>query len=226
MSHHLLGTAEIAELLNVSRQRVTQIRSTYPDFPEPEVELAAGNIWGRTAIEAWVAAHPEPRGGRKNVVPDRDSAATKQVLGDAENEARSLGQSTVTSAPMVFGLLRLGRGAAFEVLREAGLEVTLARGWLRDRIPADGTQREWLIRSDELLAATERAQACAFALGAVQLEPEHLLVGSAREGCHGRQLLTDAGVHAPQLLVRLMERLHAAGGEALWWLDEAKAPRD
>jgi len=216
VSHHLLGTAEVAEFLSVSRQRVTQLRSTYPDFPQPEVELAAGNVWARTAIEGWVAAHPERRGGRRNVVPDRDSPATKQVMADAENEARSLGHSVYGSAHVVFGVVRLGQGPASETLKAAGLGVADAREWLRSRLPAGRDQRAWLIRSDELLAAMERAQAGAFALGSPRLEPEHLLIGALRQGCDGRKLIADLGLHPPQVLARLMETLHAAGSEAMW----------
>lgn len=48
-----MGAAEIAELLGVSRQRVHAIASEDPTFPEPRARLAAGNIWDRSAIEAW-----------------------------------------------------------------------------------------------------------------------------------------------------------------------------
>lgn len=62
MTHHLLGSAEVAQLLGVSRQRLGQLALT-TDFPEPEIELAAGRIWSREAIETWVASHPERRSG-------------------------------------------------------------------------------------------------------------------------------------------------------------------
>ena len=50
--HHLVGTAEIADMLGVSRQRVHQL-VTRPDFPEPTAVLAAGMIWERSAVEDW-----------------------------------------------------------------------------------------------------------------------------------------------------------------------------
>ena len=53
MTHHLMGVAEIAKLLGVSRQRVNAIVATHPDFPDPEVELAAGRIWKREDVECW-----------------------------------------------------------------------------------------------------------------------------------------------------------------------------
>jgi plasmid maintenance system antidote protein VapI len=55
--HHLVGVAEIAEMLGVSRQRVNAIVATHSDFPAPEAVLAAGRIWSRTAVEAWARAN-------------------------------------------------------------------------------------------------------------------------------------------------------------------------
>jgi len=51
--HHLIGVAEIAELLDVSKQRVHQLVRDAPDFPEPEAVLSAGMIWRREVIEEW-----------------------------------------------------------------------------------------------------------------------------------------------------------------------------
>ena len=51
----LVGAAEIAALLGVSRQRVDQL-SRHQDFPEPLTELASGRIWTRQSIEEWARA--------------------------------------------------------------------------------------------------------------------------------------------------------------------------
>jgi predicted DNA-binding transcriptional regulator AlpA len=48
----LMGVAEIAELLGVTRQRVHQLTKS-PEFPRPVAELSAGAIWERDAVEAW-----------------------------------------------------------------------------------------------------------------------------------------------------------------------------
>jgi predicted DNA-binding transcriptional regulator AlpA len=61
--HHLVGTAEIAEMLGVSRQRVHQL-SRREDFPAPVAVLSAGSIWEREAVDVWLAAQrdlEEPR---------------------------------------------------------------------------------------------------------------------------------------------------------------------
>lgn len=53
MTDHLMGAAEVAKLLGVSRVRVHQIAAADPAFPDPVAELAAGRIWERAAIEEW-----------------------------------------------------------------------------------------------------------------------------------------------------------------------------
>lgn len=59
----LVGTAEIAQMVGISRQRVNEIARTDPDFPAPEAELAAGRIWSRQSIEAWMAERARPKQG-------------------------------------------------------------------------------------------------------------------------------------------------------------------
>ena len=51
---HLMGAAEIAELLGVGRQRVQQLVSR-PDFPAPADTLAMGKVWLREDVERWAA---------------------------------------------------------------------------------------------------------------------------------------------------------------------------
>lgn len=54
LMERLMGAAEIAELLGVSRQRVQQlvVRS---DFPAPAHTFAMGKVWRREDVEAWDA---------------------------------------------------------------------------------------------------------------------------------------------------------------------------
>jgi predicted DNA-binding transcriptional regulator AlpA len=51
----LVGTAEVAEMLGVSRQRVDQLTRTDEDFPEP---LTTGRyrVWRRQDIVEWARA--------------------------------------------------------------------------------------------------------------------------------------------------------------------------
>jgi predicted DNA-binding transcriptional regulator AlpA len=50
--HHLVGPREIAEMLGVSRQRVTQL-TEQPGFPKPEVNLAMGKVWRTEDVIEW-----------------------------------------------------------------------------------------------------------------------------------------------------------------------------
>lgn len=51
----LVGTAEIADMLQVSRQRVYQL-SQLTDWPAPVARLAMGAVWRTADIEAWARA--------------------------------------------------------------------------------------------------------------------------------------------------------------------------
>lgn len=52
MTPRLAGVAELAALLGVSKQRVTQLAKT-KRFPEPLADLAAGPVWDLADVEAW-----------------------------------------------------------------------------------------------------------------------------------------------------------------------------
>jgi predicted DNA-binding transcriptional regulator AlpA len=52
MDLHLMGTAEIAELLGVTRTRVDQL-ARQKGFPDPVAVLQAGRIWDRKDVERW-----------------------------------------------------------------------------------------------------------------------------------------------------------------------------
>lgn len=65
MPPEVVGVAEIAEMLGgVSRQRVDQLAREYADFPAPIGNLARGRVWDRADVAAWIARHPDRRGGR------------------------------------------------------------------------------------------------------------------------------------------------------------------
>ncbi len=53
MTLDLVGAAEIAEMLGLTRQRVNVIVRTHEDFPRPVAELSAGRIWMRKDVVAW-----------------------------------------------------------------------------------------------------------------------------------------------------------------------------
>jgi predicted DNA-binding transcriptional regulator AlpA len=72
---NLVGVAEIAELLGVSRQRVAQLASRQ-DFPRPVTVLAAGQIWQDREIRRWIKRARSPGSDETGIVevppPDPD----------------------------------------------------------------------------------------------------------------------------------------------------------
>ncbi len=60
----LVGAAEIAGLLGVSRQRVTQLTGR-PDFPAPVAVLAMGKVWRLDEVEDWIEERDRRLGRRK-----------------------------------------------------------------------------------------------------------------------------------------------------------------
>lgn len=54
--HHLVGSAEIEDMLGVSRQRVQQLIARR-DFPKPIVRLKMGKVWRRAEVEKWARSH-------------------------------------------------------------------------------------------------------------------------------------------------------------------------
>lgn len=50
----LVGVTEAAEILGVSKQRVSWLAKNHPRFPRPAIELAAGPVWYRPAIDKWL----------------------------------------------------------------------------------------------------------------------------------------------------------------------------
>ncbi|MCM0618760.1 helix-turn-helix transcriptional regulator [Nocardioides bruguierae] len=52
MADELMGLAEVAELLGVTRQRVHQLAQR-SDFPKPTARLSAGLIWLGADVRQW-----------------------------------------------------------------------------------------------------------------------------------------------------------------------------
>lgn len=57
----VLGIAEIAEGLGLSKQRADTITTQASlDFPEPLASLASGRVWDRDAVYRWALEHGRP----------------------------------------------------------------------------------------------------------------------------------------------------------------------
>jgi predicted DNA-binding transcriptional regulator AlpA len=57
----IVGTAEIAEMLSLTRQRVGEM-AREGDLPKPLGVVQAGAIWRRTDIERWMDKRKTPDG--------------------------------------------------------------------------------------------------------------------------------------------------------------------
>jgi hypothetical protein len=51
----LVGVAQIAELLCVTRTHVNQLVAKDPTFPKPTAEFSTGRVWERADVVAWAA---------------------------------------------------------------------------------------------------------------------------------------------------------------------------
>lgn len=71
----MVAVAEIARMLRLSRQRVTQVTAK-PGFPAPIARLGVGKIWAYEDVRAWAeatrrAVHPIGVSSRGPVVGER-----------------------------------------------------------------------------------------------------------------------------------------------------------
>lgn len=90
------GVTEVAELLGVSRQRLSKLRER-PDFPDPIGNLAQGAVWDLDVVEAWHGSG------------SRTSRAGRPKAADA---ARTLGGRFVLEE-------KIGQGGFADVYRAA-----------------------------------------------------------------------------------------------------------
>jgi predicted DNA-binding transcriptional regulator AlpA len=105
MPPHLLGVAEIATMLGLSRQRVNQLVQR-DGFPAPEAELSAGRIWNREAVEAWTAAHPTRAAtGAEPGVFGRFTVEARAVIVRAQEEARGLRHGFIGTEHLLLAVL-------------------------------------------------------------------------------------------------------------------------
>jgi hypothetical protein len=91
----LAGVAELAEILGVSKQRVSELADA-PGFPQPLARLRSGPVWDRRAIgnfqQTWRRTPGRPPAGSQKVmiIPTKDGwqarvmSPTGEVLGQTE----------------------------------------------------------------------------------------------------------------------------------------------
>jgi predicted DNA-binding transcriptional regulator AlpA len=98
VSMNLVGLAEIAELLGVTRQRADVVVKSAEGFPEPVATLSAGRIWDRDAVERWIEERNVlmrsvtihvPRGATPPAPEDVEQFYLRTGIEDAVMETRS-----------------------------------------------------------------------------------------------------------------------------------------
>lgn len=93
----LVGVAEIAELVGVSKQVIANWRSRKADFPQPVADLKSGPVWSREAIVSW--AHSEGL-EIQATTGDVETPATnsrRAVVAAMMNMKGGVGKSTLTA---------------------------------------------------------------------------------------------------------------------------------
>jgi chromosome partitioning protein len=93
---NFLGLAEVAELLDTSRQTIVNWRSRRPDFPPPIEELRSGPIWTRKSIVDWA----EKVGVEISETPEESDDAQSKPRGTTiavTNMKGGVGKSTLTA---------------------------------------------------------------------------------------------------------------------------------
>jgi predicted DNA-binding transcriptional regulator AlpA len=196
MTHHLVGMAEIAEMLGVTRQRVGQLIESYDDFPKPEVELSGGRVWSRTAIETWIASHPERGPGRPEEgvarkgffgrkfggLFTRFTDRARSAVVKAQEEARLLNHNYIGTEHLLLGLIAIEEGLAYQVLAVQGVTLPAVRSQIDDMIGRGTSTPEGRIpftpRGKKVLELALRE---ALQLGHNYIGTEHVLLALIRE---------------------------------------------
>jgi chromosome partitioning protein len=93
----LVGTSELAEMLGVSKQTVSNWRVRMANFPSPAAELKSGPVWNRQEIADWAKSAgvqvAVPGAGKPSATPKRKNSVVVAVV----NMKGGVGKSTVTA---------------------------------------------------------------------------------------------------------------------------------
>lgn len=131
MTHHLVGPAEVALILGISRQRVAKLATDVADFPAPEVVLTGGRIWSRHSIEEWAERHPmsaRRRADRLEPIASGWPPQLEQILHLASAQAQQLNHHWIGPDHLVMALLHHDcPGRARTILEAFSLDLSGAR---------------------------------------------------------------------------------------------------
>jgi predicted DNA-binding transcriptional regulator AlpA len=213
MTPHLLGVAEIAAMLGLTRQRVNQLIQT-AGFPAPEAELSAGRIWTREAIEAWVASQPDRANEAGPAMFGAFTPAARAVVIRAQEESRSLRHSYVGTEHLLLAVLSDAAPVVRQRLASIGVERAGILADVEARCPSGPSALTGHIpftpRSKAILA-----DATATAGGPVG--PEHIAPAIVRleDGIAADLVRSRTGLGQVDLVAQVERLLSADGGMQL-----------
>src|ERR1043165_1232 len=93
----LLGLAEVAELLGVTKQVVNNWKTRRGGFPQPVVELKSGPVWSRDAIANWAISEGMEIDEEDSSESDRGDSRRHAIIAAIMNMKGGVGKSTLTA---------------------------------------------------------------------------------------------------------------------------------
>lgn len=212
----LVGAAEIAEMLGVSRQRVHQLTES-AGFPVPVAELRSGRIWERPAVERWIASNPERLKGDdliKRLFAGFTDAGTRAAV-KAHDEARRLRHGYVGTEHLLLAALSPECPEVATALEALGLEHADIERRLLDAVPSGAEPaKASLPYTGRAFHALQTAIAADAAEGGTGVEPRHIAMASLLdEDGLALRLSSDAtGMASDEVCARASELLGTASG--------------
>jgi plasmid stability protein len=148
---------------------------------------------------------------------ERFSPLSRQVIVEAQDEARALGSPVLGTEHLLLPLFDDRFAAASSALRSAGLELPAVRASVQERPVAPGRvpgPEEGMPFTPGAKKALELALRESIVAHCAAIEPSHLLLGIAREGeGFGAKVLLEAGQDAGTLGRTLVEPVRTGGFE-------------
>lgn len=183
--HHLVGAAEIAEMLGVSRQRVNQVAKGDYGFPAPEAVLKAGNVWSKEEVVKWMAnpanAQFVKRAKGTGRIFERFTDRARRLIVESQSAARDLHHPYIGTEHLAIAITEASDDLACAVLADT-LSGTPEeyRAWVLERCPADpdGPPKGHLPFTPRLKRVMEKALQLS---GGGTVEPGHLMVAVASD---------------------------------------------
>jgi hypothetical protein len=173
----VLGAADVADLLGVTRQRVSQRRKD-PTFPRTGIGYGRVGLWHRAGIQCWAAAHRPAR----HQAAGRFAGEMGALLLAAEGHARRLAVHWIDS---MLVWLAVANGDVGGALRDVVLSMGMRPEEIEQEIerwrPSDERPRRTCRMNPHLQARLASADRAAEADGRARVRPVDLLIACIDE---------------------------------------------